>query len=109
MRVGYLASMPPAPNEQQADVVARQALWFAGAISYRRAFTSGRGHLVSKGSRIRINDQWKEVLNRTNCAHTSRFCWGQTGTLRTKSPNTKVSSPHFSTLHHFRERLWVPD
>jgi hypothetical protein len=61
--VGYLASMPPAPNEQEAHVVARQALWFAGAISYRRAFTSGRGHLVSNGSRVRINDQWREVLN----------------------------------------------
>lgn len=60
--VGYLATMPPVPNEQEAHSVARQALWFAGAISYRRAFTSGRGHLVSNGRRVRINDQWKEVL-----------------------------------------------
>jgi hypothetical protein len=60
---GYLVSMPPAPREQEAEIVTRQALWFAGVISYRRAFTSGRGHLVANGSRIQINDQWKEVLN----------------------------------------------
>jgi hypothetical protein len=54
--VGYPASMPPAPNEEEAQGVGRQALWFAGAISYRRAFTSGRGHLVAHGSRVRIND-----------------------------------------------------
>jgi hypothetical protein len=59
----YLATMPPSPGEHEAQAVARQALWFAGVISYRRAFTSGRGHLVAKGSRIQINEQWKEVLS----------------------------------------------
>lgn len=33
-----------------------QALWNAGAISYRRAFNSGRGHLAPKASRFRLED-----------------------------------------------------
>lgn len=39
-----------------------QAVWSAGAISYRRAFMSGRGHLVNQGSRMKINDKWKDIL-----------------------------------------------
>jgi hypothetical protein len=39
-----------------------QAVWAAGAISYRRAFTSGKGHLVKQGSRLKINDRWKDIL-----------------------------------------------
>jgi hypothetical protein len=40
-----------------------QAVWSAGAISYRRAFTSGKAHLVKQGSRLKMNDQWKDILD----------------------------------------------
>jgi hypothetical protein len=54
--------MPPDPNENQEQKVTRQALWYAGVIAYRRAFTSGRGHLVQSGSRIKINDEWRDAV-----------------------------------------------
>ncbi len=59
----YLASFSAVPQDDDAVTLTRQALWFAGVISYRRAFTSGRGHLVAKGSRIQFKDAWKEVLD----------------------------------------------
>jgi len=40
-----------------------QALWSAAAISYRRAFTSGRGHLVEKAKRIKLGDAFLDLLS----------------------------------------------
>ena len=39
------------------------ALWNAGAISYRRAFGSGRGHLVLQGKRLRLDERFVALLN----------------------------------------------
>jgi hypothetical protein len=58
---GYIAysSSPTWPPDQ---ALVAKALWFAGAIAYRRAFTSGRGHLVAGGSRLTIRDAWTTLL-----------------------------------------------
>ncbi|AEV73759.1 hypothetical protein MycrhN_3229 [Mycolicibacterium rhodesiae NBB3] len=58
--LGYLAYSSSTPTSEQPLVA--KALWFAGAIAYRRAFTSGRGHLVAGGSRLKIKDAWTTLL-----------------------------------------------
>ncbi|BAX99797.1 hypothetical protein MSTE_04503 [Mycobacteroides stephanolepidis] len=59
---GYLSRAPTGPSTQGEDSLVAQALWSAGAISYRRAFTSGRGHLVSKGQRLKLHEAWTDML-----------------------------------------------
>ena len=45
------------------DQVIRQALWNAAAISYRRAFGTGRGLIAEKGSRVRLDDRFVATLS----------------------------------------------
>src|SRR5262249_52241714 len=90
---GYLATMPPAPGEREEQTVTRKALWFAGVISYRRAFTSGRGHLVARGSRVKINDQWRDAVFTEYQQDVHQQIWTQMDrTSHTESPNMKVLS-----------------
>ena len=56
--LGYVAYASPTPTPPPDQALVARALWFAGAIAYRRAFTSGRGHLVAGGSRLKIKDAW---------------------------------------------------
>lgn len=44
------------------DQFLMQAVWSAGAISYRRAFASGKGHLVKQGGRLKFKDGWTDEL-----------------------------------------------
>jgi hypothetical protein len=47
-------------NKESLEVI-RQALWSAAAISYRRAFATGRAHLVPQGQRLRVPEHWKDL------------------------------------------------
>lgn len=60
--LGYVAYASPTPTPPPDQALVARALWFAGAIAYRRAFTSGRGHLVAGGSRLKIKDAWTTLL-----------------------------------------------
>ncbi len=54
-----------------ADSLAVRALWNAGAISYRRAFSTGSGHLVAQGKRLRLDAQFVALLDEEQkAAHT---------------------------------------
>jgi len=51
-----LAKMGSLENDQdEGDSIVRRALWASAVIAYRRAFNSGKAHLVAKGSRAKVS------------------------------------------------------
>ena len=51
----YAGTQQPEDNDSRS--LLRQALWNAGLIAYRRAFTSGRSLIVDRASRLNLRDQ----------------------------------------------------
>lgn len=62
MSQAYVAwNQAGAPSGPDADMMKR-ALWTSCCISYRRVFTSGKGHLDPQRPRLRLNKDWTNSL-----------------------------------------------
>jgi len=59
----YASGRVNSEDPSVGDDVSAHALWNAGAISYRRAFVSGRGHLTVQGKRLRLDESFVALLS----------------------------------------------
>jgi hypothetical protein len=59
----YDAGQPAGPDKGPEQSLIAKAMWSAALISYRRAFGSGRGHLVPKAQRFDIKGLREQLLN----------------------------------------------
>jgi hypothetical protein len=48
--------------EDSVEDISSKALWNAALISYRRAFTTGRAHLLTNGSRLNLRDVVEQIV-----------------------------------------------
>jgi|SRR5271169_1849773 len=58
----YLAWLEPNSPQDEHGQVIRAALWSAGLISYRRAFSSGKALGQPQAPRLKIPDDWTKML-----------------------------------------------